>query len=223
MQDRNQPDFKNSIPWRIFRIMAEFVDGFEMVTSYQKSVSIFGSTRTKDGSHYYEDAKKLAAMFAKKGYTVVTGGASGIMEAANRGAFEAGGESIGYNIELPREQKPNNFLSKSIDFHYFFTRKVMLSFAAEAYIFFPGGFGTLDEFSEIVTLIQTKKIKKVPVVLIERSYWQPMLDWFKNTMLEKNGHISPEDLEIFYVTDDLADVVSFVDKSIKDWGLINLN
>jgi uncharacterized protein (TIGR00730 family) len=207
-------DFKNTITWRIFRIMAEFVDGFELVTNYHKTVSIFGSTRLRQNEPAYEEARQLAQLLGKKGFTVVTGGSSGIMEAANRGAHEAGAESIGLNIQLPHEQEINQYVTQSLNFHYFFTRKVMLAFAAEAYVFFPGGFGTLDELTELVTLIQTKKIRPVPIVIVGKAYWQPLLDWINNTLKVK-GYISPQDTEIYQLVDTAKEAYAIISRSAK--------
>ena len=207
-------DFKNTITWRIFRIMAEFVDGFELVTNYHKTVSIFGSTRLRQNEPAYEEARQLAQLLGKKGFTVVTGGSSGIMEAANRGAHEAGAESICLNIQLPHEQEINQYVTQSLNFHYFFTRKVMLAFAAEAYVFFPGGFGTLDELTELVTLIQTKKIRPVPIVIVGKAYWQPLLDWINNTLKVK-GYISPQDTEIYQLVDTAKEAYAIISRSAK--------
>ncbi|MEW5805433.1 MAG: TIGR00730 family Rossman fold protein [Patescibacteria group bacterium] len=208
-------DFRNTIIWRIFRIMAEFVDGFELISDYRKSASIFGSSRVKEDDFYYQEARKLAKRLGKAGFAVVTGGAAGIMQAGNQGAKEAGAESVGLNISLPHEQKPNPYTTKSINFHYFFTRKVMLAFAAEAYVFFPGGFGTLDEFSELTTLIQTEKMKPVPIILVGKDYWQPLIDWLKGTLL-KNEYISPKDLEIFQLVETADQAFELIQKSVKE-------
>ncbi|KKU47560.1 MAG: hypothetical protein UX66_C0010G0014 [Parcubacteria group bacterium GW2011_GWF2_46_8] len=195
-------DFKNPIVWRIFRIMAEFVEGFELITNYHKTVSIFGSTRLKEGDPSYEEARSLAQMLGKNGFTVVTGGASGIMEAANRGASEVNAESIGLNIKLPH------------NFHYFFTRKVMLAFAAEAYVFFPGGFGTLDELTELITLIQTKKIKPVPIIMVGGKHWQPLLDWI-NTTLKTGKYIDADDTKLYRLVNSAEEAYDIILNSIK--------
>ena len=187
--------------WRIFKIMAEFVDGFDFLRRYRLAATFFGSSRNTLSPKLYEEATVLAGLLAKSGFTVITGGASGVMEAANKGAKEAGGKSIGLNIRLPLEQKENNFLTDELTFNYFFTRKVMLSFASEVYIYFPGGFGTLDEFLEILTLIQTRKIKRVPIVLYGREYWTPVLELFEKQLLEKYQTIDAEDLKLYQVVD----------------------
>lgn len=212
----NNFDFKNTITWRIFRIMSEFVEGFELVTNYRNTVSIFGSTRVKEGNRYYEEARKLAQLLGKEGFTIVTGGSSGIMEAASRGASEVGAESVGLNIILPREQEVNRYVTKSFSFHYFFTRKVMLVFAAEAYVFFPGGFGTLDEFSELVTLIQTKKIKAVPIVLVGKTYWPPLLRWFEEIMYKEGSYIDKDDMQIYQLVDSIEEAFEIVKKTKKE-------
>jgi uncharacterized protein (TIGR00730 family) len=185
-----------------------------LVTNYHKTVSIFGSTRLRQNEPAYEEARQLAQLLGKKGFTVVTGGSSGIMEAANRGAHEAGAESIGLNIQLPHEQEINQYVTQSLNFHYFFTRKVMLAFAAEAYVFFPGGFGTLDELTELVTLIQTKKIRPVPIVIVGKAYWQPLLDWINNTLKVK-GYISPQDTEIYQLVDTAKEAYAIISRSAK--------
>ncbi|MEK9176849.1 MAG: TIGR00730 family Rossman fold protein, partial [Patescibacteria group bacterium] len=156
--------------WRIFKIMAEFVDGFNLLRKYRLAATFFGSARTHLDERYYEDATVLAGRLSKAGFTIVTGGAAGIMEAASKGAYDAGGKSVGLNIELAAEQGVNQYLTDTFTFNYFFTRKVMLAFASEVYIFFPGGFGTLDEFLEIITLVQTRKIKRIPIILYGTSY-----------------------------------------------------
>ena len=171
----------SDITWRIFRIMAEFVDGFEFLSKSSREITVFGSARLKQKTHWCEEAEAFGTLAAKGGFTIITGGGPGIMEAANKGAFEAGGHSIGLNIELPLEQRANGYLTRGKGFHYFFTRKVMLSASAQAYVFFPGGFGTLDELFEMLVLIQTKKAQRVPVVVIGHAFWTPLLEWLKRT------------------------------------------
>ncbi|OGY39128.1 MAG: Rossman fold protein, TIGR00730 family [Candidatus Brennerbacteria bacterium RIFOXYB1_FULL_41_13] len=216
MKNNNQPDFRQTILWRIFRIMAEFVDGFGKIVDFPKSVSIFGSTRSRENNHWYQEARKLGAMLGKDGFAVVTGGASGIMEAGNRGAFEAGADSVGLNIQLPHEQESNKYLTDSLNFHYFFTRKVMLTYAAEAYVYFPGGFGTLDEFYELITLIQTKKIRKVPIVIVGKDFWQPLLDYMRNVVSEKYKNIDEDDMEIYQLVDTAEEAFRIIQKSVKE-------
>ncbi len=209
-------DFRRDFSWRIFRIMAEFVDGFQFLANFKKTVSFFGSTRFKENNHHYKQARKIASMFAKDGFTVVTGGGPGIMEAANRGAAEAGGESVGLNIELPREQHVNPYVKRSSTFHYFFTRKVMLDYAAEAYVFFPGGFGTLDEFFELITLVQTKKIKPVPILLIGKDYWGTLINWMYNHVYLQHHAVSKEDLNIYRLVDNEEEAYAELKKMIGD-------
>ena len=194
-------DFTKDEPWRIFRIMAEFVDSFETMSAQGPLIPIFGSARIKPDNPYYQSAEKLAALLVGKGYGILTGGGPGIMEAASKGAYEAGGNSVGLNIRLPMEQHPNPYQNVALDFRYFFVRKVCFIKYAVALVAYPGGFGTLDEFSEAATLIQTHKINHVPLVLVGRKFWQPMLDWFRNTLLLEFGAISPDDMNLFNLAD----------------------
>jgi hypothetical protein len=193
-------------PWRIFRIMAEFVEGFEELSTVGPAVSIFGSARTKEGDKYYELARKTAYEVSKAGFGVITGGGGGIMEAANRGANEAGGLSIGLNIELPMEQVPNKYQNLSLHFRYFFCRKVMFLKYANGFVVMPGGFGTMDELFESLVLIQTLRQVYFPVILMCGEYWKGLIDWIKKVMLDKHGYISPEDLDVFTIVDDPAEV-----------------
>lgn len=199
--------------WRIFRIMAEFVSGFQFIGHLKKVVSIFGSARLSENSPYYQDARRLGYLLGQAGYKVVTGGGPGIMEAANRGDFEATGKSIGLNIQLPFSQRMNKYVTSGIGFHYFFTRKVMLAAAAQAYVFFPGGFGTLDEFSEIITLIQTKKMASTPVILMGVDYWQPLLDWIENIVYKKIEGVHCEDMGIYTLVSSPEEAVRLIKKS----------
>jgi uncharacterized protein (TIGR00730 family) len=200
-----QVDFRKDFAWRIFRIMAEFVEGFQFIANFKQTVSFFGSTQFPEDDHHYKEARRLAGMLARDGFTVVTGGGPGIMEAANRGALENRGESVGLNITLPHEQRVNPYVRKAQSFHYFFTRKVMLDFAAEAYIFFPGGYGTLDEFFEIVNLIKTKKIKRIPVVLVGKDYWGTLINWMYSHVYEQHQAITKEDLGLFKLADTVEE------------------
>ncbi|EKD33369.1 MAG: hypothetical protein ACD_76C00043G0003 [uncultured bacterium] len=201
----------NDITWRIFRIMAEFVEGFELLSTTKKEISIYGSTRAKQGSPPYEEARKLGRLLGKAGYTVITGGGPGIMEAGNRGAYEAGAESIGLNIQLPKEQRTNPYITKSHGFHYFFSRKVMLAASAQAYVFCHGGVGTLDEFLEILTLIQTKKMQRVPVICLGKEFWLPIVDGiFKKHLYDKYKTISPEDLALITVVDSAQEAFAII-------------
>jgi hypothetical protein len=210
----NADDFTQNINWRIFRIMAEFVEGFEFLSKLHKEVTIFGSTRATSASRYYQIAKQLGFMLGKNGYTVITGGGPGIMEAANWGAFESGGESVGLDISLPMEQRRNQYVKQSMGFRYFFTRKVMLSASAQAYVFFPGGFGTMDELYEMVTLIQTAKMSdQVPVILVGRSFWTPMLKWIEREMWENNRYIEKDDMKILQIVDTADEAFRIIKKT----------
>jgi uncharacterized protein (TIGR00730 family) len=202
--------------WRIFRIMSEFVDGFQFLSDVHHSVTIFGSARLPVTDPRYEQARRLGGMLAQRGYTVVTGGGPGIMQASNQGASEAGGRSVGLNIELPHEQRSNPYVKQSKSFHYFFSRKVMLDFSADAFVFFPGGFGTLDEFFELVTLRQTGKLHNaVPIVLIGRDYWAPLCEWLRQTLLQTFHTIAPADLTIWTLTDDLDEAMRLIDAGVQ--------
>lgn len=206
-----EEDFRKTFPWRIFRIMAEFIDGFSFVADFKKAVGIFGSSRTPAEDYYYKEAKKLAGLLAKAKFAVVTGGGPGIMEAANRGAFEAKGESIGINIQLPEGERRNEYVKKAVSFHYFFTRKVMFSFACQAYVFFPGGLGTLDEFFEMITLVQTKKLPKpVFVIAVGKEYWAPLLDWLEKELYRKRGAVNKKDLLIFKLVDSAEEAFKII-------------
>lgn len=205
-------------PWRVFRIMAEFVEGFDVMGRLGPAVSVYGSARTPRDASAYEQARQLGHDLVGKGFAVITGGGPGIMEAANRGAFEAGGTSVGLNIVLPREQKSNPYLNVSINFDYFFARKVMFVKYAMALVCFPGGYGTLDEFFETLTLIQTQRAKPSPVVLVGKPFWEPLIEWFKATLLEGYRTISPEDLDLFLVTDDVNEVVDHIVRTCPERG-----
>ncbi len=198
--------------WRVFRVMAEFVDGIEQLSPLEPAVTIFGSARSKPGDRYYTMAEQMGRMLAEEGFTVITGGGPGIMEAANKGAFEAGGQSVGLNIVLPFEQKLNPYTTIHINFRYFFVRKVMFVKYAMSYVIFPGGFGTMDELFESLTLIQTDKIKPFPVILVGSQYWTGLLTWINDTMLSE-GMILPEDRYIFTLVDTPADAVEIIRNS----------
>lgn len=201
--------------WRVFRIMSEFVQGFELLRDHGKAATFWGSARLQPDNKYYKDAEELAARLAKKDFSIISGGGPGIMEASNVGAFKVGGRSVGLNIQLPFEQKLNPYTNESLNFDFFFSRKVMLAFAAEVYVYFPGGFGTLDEFFEIVTLIQTKKIEPIPVVLYGKEFWEPFIKVFKEDLLEKHATISPEDLDIFYLVDSVDEAMKYIQKEVR--------
>ncbi|GJQ58943.1 MAG: TIGR00730 family Rossman fold protein [Candidatus Scalindua sp. AMX11] len=204
-----EPDEKTS-PWRIFKILADFISGYEFLKRYDLAVSIFGSARRGFEDEVYLEAQKLGHKLAKVGFAVITGGGPGIMEAANKGAHEAGGKSVGINIQLPAEQKTNPFVKESIAVNYFFVRKLMLSFASEVYIFFPGGFGTLDEFFELITLIQTKKSKPIPIILVNREYWSPLLEWLRKDVYEKDHAIDKEDMELYRLVDSADEAFQLI-------------
>ncbi|MGQ9655825.1 MAG: LOG family protein [Thermodesulfobacteriota bacterium] len=197
--------------WRMFRIMAEFVEGFERLADTQPAVSIFGSARAMPQDREYQMTERLAQLLVERGYSVITGGGPGLMEAANKGAAQAGGHSIGLNIELPLEQRPNPYANIQLNFRYFFVRKVMFVKYAMAYVVMPGGFGTVDELFEAITLIQTRKIKPFPVILMERGYWDGLFQWLRGTVLER-GKISPGDLDIIQLVDDPEDAVEIVER-----------
>ena len=208
-----RPDeFKHTDPWRVFRIMGEFVEGFDELATLSRGIAIFGSARTRPDDPDYQAAQETGALLAAKGFAVITGGGPGIMEAANRGAFEAGGLSIGCNIELPFEQRPNAYQTLSLTFKYFFVRKMMFVKYSTGFIIFPGGFGTFDELFEALTLMQTKKIRNFPIVLFGRQYWTGMLDWLRAEVLH-GGKINEHDLDLFHVTDSPAEVVEIVMRS----------
>ncbi len=205
-------DFTSKDTWRIFRIMAEFVEGFEMLAKIPPAVAIFGSARALPGSPAYEKAQAVARLLASNGYSVITGGGPGVMEAANRGASEAGMTSVGLNIELPLEQKPNIFANKLVNFRYFFVRKVMFVKYSIAFVILPGGFGTLDELFEAITLIQTRKIKPFPVILVGKEYWKGLLDWIGDALLREKM-IGVEDLDILKTVDTAEEVLHWVQDS----------
>ncbi len=206
-------DFTLGESWRIFRIMGEFVDGIEALHDLGPAVSIFGSARTSSDDPVCKTAEEIAALFAAKNFAVITGGGGGVMEAANKGAIRSGGKSVGLNIKLPFEQKPNEYANVQIEFRYFFVRKVMFMKYASAYVALPGGFGTLDEIFEVLTLVQTKRIKPFPIILVGSAYWQGLFDWIK-TQMRDTHRISPEDLDLVQIMDDPKDIVKAVQKVV---------
>jgi uncharacterized protein (TIGR00730 family) len=208
-------DLAKSDTWRVFRIMAELVEGFEALNGIGPAVTIFGSARSQPGSPYYNKCLKVAEHLAQDGFAVISGGGPGVMEAANKGAQNANGVSVGLNIELPLEQAPNSFQDVRVEFRYFFVRKLMFVKYAVAYVIFPGGFGTMDELFEALTLIQTKKIRSFPVVLVGRDYWQGLIDWMKSSVLAQ-GNISLEDIELLHVVDEPEEVCAIINKRYKD-------
>jgi uncharacterized protein (TIGR00730 family) len=205
-------DFRSGSSWRIFRIMAEFIEGFEFLADLKKEITILGSARTAQGSHWYEQARKLGQLLGKDGYTIITGGGPGIMEAANRGANEVKAESVGINIQLPKEQRINPYVTKGKGFYYFFTRKVILTVSAQAYCFFPGGYGTLDELMEILTLIQTKKMCHIPIVLVGKEHWTTLFEWVKSKLLD-DGYIDETDMHLFTIVDTAEEAFAIISKS----------
>jgi len=207
--NRDVIDFTKEDPWRVFRIMAEFVDSFEMMSKVGPAVSVFGGAQMPPTDPWLAKAEELGRLLVKTGYAVITGGGPGIMEAANKGASEAGGISVGLNIELPHEQKPNPYVNRLLEFRYFFVRKVCFVKYASGFILFPGGYGTLDEFFESITLIQTERIQRFPIVLMGREHWSGLADWMREKLLD--GHlIGPGDLELFHLADDPREAVEFI-------------
>ena len=212
LDSRGPSDWVHTDPWRVLRIQAEFVEGFGLLADLPHAVSIFGSARTKPDNEEYDLAERIGSALAEAGYTVITGGGPGIMEAANRGAVKAGGISVGLGIELPFEQSLNDHVDIGIEFRYFFVRKTMFVKYSQAFVVLPGGFGTLDELFEAITLVQTKKITRFPIVLVGTAFWGGLLDWVKNQMLPA-GKISQEDLDLVHLTDDPDEVVEIVKRA----------
>jgi len=229
VEPKDRTDWRQSFHWRIFRIMAEFIDGWQFLTDFRKTVTFFGSARTQPGEHWYKEAMRLGSMLAESGFHIITGGGPGIMEAANRGAFEAYenasvtdkpkiGDSIGLNIKLPFEQRINRYVRKAVAFHYFFVRKVMLSYYAQAYVYFPGGYGTLDEMFELVTLVQCKKVPPIPIILVGKEYWSDLFVWIKNRVLDEYKGIDPEDLNIMQIVDSADEALRIIKASPERTG-----
>jgi uncharacterized protein (TIGR00730 family) len=212
-------DFTSTDPWRVFRIQGEFVEGFDALHNLGPSVAIFGSSRLTPDSPYYKAAELTAQLVSRKGLNVITGGGPGIMEAANKGAYEDEGVSVGCNIELPMEQVPNNYQSISLHFRYFFVRKMMFVKYSVAFVIFPGGYGTIDELFEALTLVQTEKIEHFPVILFGSKYWAPLVDWVKSTMLAE-GCISKGDLDLFTITDDPEQVAKIIENNCRAQGYL---
>jgi uncharacterized protein (TIGR00730 family) len=207
-------EIKSQDSWSIFRIMGEFVSGFDKLATIGPCVSIFGSARTHPDNKYYKMAEEIAASLTEQGYGIITGGGPGIMEAANKGAKRAGGKSVGLNIILPHEQSSNIFIDedKLITFDYFFVRKVMFVRYSQGFIGMPGGFGTFDEFFEALTLIQTEKIGRFPIVLVGKSFWGGLVDWLKNVVFERQGNVNEDDFELFHLVDDPQEAVDIIDE-----------
>jgi len=202
-------NFTKEEPWRIFRIMSEFVDGFEGLADVKNAVSIFGSSRSNPKDHYYKLAEKTSYELSKAGYSIITGAGKGTMEAANKGAKKAGGLSIGLNILIPLKQKPNRYITRLLEFKYFFCRKVLFAKYSRAFVVFPGGFGTLDEFFEAVSLIQTQRVEPFPVILVGKDYWRGLLKWLSEKPIKK-GSIYKSELSIFSVTDKPTEVINII-------------
>ena len=218
---KNWNEVKTNDSWALFKIMGEFVGGYEKLSKIGPCVSIFGSARTKPDDKYYQLAENIANKLADHGYGVITGGGPGIMEAGNKGAYNAGGTSVGLNIVLPFEQHDNPYIDsdKSIDFDYFFVRKVMFVKYSQGFVVMPGGFGTLDEFFEALTLIQTKKIGKFPIILVGTDFWSGLVDWIKGTLLKDYGNISPDDLHLVDLVDTEDEVLDILDNFYKKYNL----
>lgn len=210
---------EDDLSWRILKIQSEFVKGHDFLRGYNKAVTIFGSARNGFKDSVYEEATKIAGLLAKDGFTIFTGGGPGIMEAANKGAKEAGGESVGININLSGGEKAterkNQYVTEAESFDYFFTRKVILSFASQIYIAFPGGFGTMDELFQMLTLVQTGKVSPTPILLINKEFWSPLIDWIKTSFYEKNNSISKKDLDLFHLFDTAEEAHKFITDSVK--------
>lgn len=219
-EDKDWHEVKSSDSWAIFKIMSEFVDGFEKLAKIGPCISIFGSARTREDNKYYKMAQEIASLLVQSGYGVITGGGPGIMEAGNKGAHIAGGTSVGLNIELPFEQHDNPYIDsdKSLDFDYFFVRKVMFVKYSQGFVVMPGGFGTLDELFEAITLIQTHKIDTFPIILVGTKFWGGLVDWIKNTLLSE-GNISAKDLDLIHVVDTADDVTDILNAFYKESGL----
>jgi uncharacterized protein (TIGR00730 family) len=209
LERQPRPDFLDSDPWRSLRILSEFVEGFDALAEVGPAVSVFGSARTKPDHRYYKQARQLGRQLAENGYAVITGGGPGIMAAANRGCQDGGGLSIGCNIELPMEQGLNPYVDLGVEFRYFFARKVMFVKYADAFVIFPGGYGTLDELFEALTLIQTNKVQDFPVILMGTDYWTGMLEWIRGSLLAEAA-INPEDVDLLRLTDDPAEAVDII-------------
>lgn len=207
-------EFKEQDTWRMFKIMSEFVEGFEALRDIRPAVTVFGSARTQESDKDYQLARQIAASLSKKGFSVITGGGPGIMQAANQGAHEAGGRSVGCNIELPFEQKSNPYVNLPVDFHYFFIRKVMFLRYTSAVVVLPGGFGTMDELFEVLTLVQTHKIDPFPIILVDREFWQGGLDWIKKSLMG-NKYIDPDDLKIFQLVDTPEEATKIITQYYK--------
>ncbi len=212
---RTEPTSIHELSWRIFRIMAEFVDGFQLLSETKKEVTFWGGTQVPRESVWYKFAEELSFKLAKDGFTIITGGGPGIMEAGNKGAKEAGGTSVGFNILLPKEQNLNAYVNKGHSFHYFFSRKVIMASSAQAYVFFPGGFGTLDEFFEIVTLVETGKMQKTPIICVGSEFWNGLFDWMKAIQRDKFHTIHNADINLIKIVDSVDEAFKIVSRSAE--------
>lgn len=212
-RSQSEPTDIHQLSWRIFRIMAEFVAGFQLLSETSREVTFWGGTQIKRGSHWYNVAEELGEMVAKNGFTVITGGGPGIMEAANKGAKQGKGVSVGFNIQLPREQSLNKHVTKGYAFHYFFSRKVMMAASAQAYVFFPGGFGTMDEFFEIITLIQTGKMQKTPVICVGKEYWNGLFAWIKKVQRDQFQTVHQADIDLVQLVDTADEAFAILETS----------
>ncbi len=223
--NRQWAGLKGENSWTMFKVMAEFVDGFETLNKLDPCISIFGSARTKPDHKYYKLAVDVGERLVKEGFGIITGGGPGIMEAGNRGAYNANGLSVGLNIDLPFEQSHNPYIDpdKNLDHRYFFVRKVMFVKYAQAFVVLPGGFGTLDELFEVLTLIQTKKIDEVPVILVGSEFWEGLKDWIVSVMLEREGNISPKDLDLIPIVDEPDEIVKIIHDFYKEAGKLKPN
>ena len=217
MKNKKWTNHNGDSAWRMFKIVAEFADGFDRMERFGPCISIFGSARTKENNPYYDLTVKTAEKLVKEGYGIITGGGPGIMEAGNKGAWNMKGKSVGLHIVLPKEEAANKYVdpSRIFMFRYFFARKVMFIKYAQAFVYMPGGFGTMDELFEVLTLVQTKKIAHGPIILMGKSYWTGLIEWIKSTMLAKENNINPDDLNLFHITDDPDEVVKIIKAHYK--------
>lgn len=220
-KDKKWSHHQGNSAWRMFKIISEFADGFDRMENFGPCISIFGSARTKEENPYYQLTVTIAEKLVKEGYGIITGGGPGIMEAGNKGAWNKKGKSVGLHIVLPHEEGANKYVdhNKIFMFRYFFARKVMFIKYAQAFVYMPGGFGTLDELFEVLTLVQTGKIEKVPIVLVGKAYWSGLIDWIKSTMLAKEHNINPNDLNLFHITDNPDEVVKVIKQHYKKAAL----
>jgi hypothetical protein len=220
-KDKKWSHHQGNSAWRMFKIISEFADGFDRMENFGPCISIFGSARTKEENPYYQLTVTIAEKLVKEGYGIITGGGPGIMEAGNKGAWNKKGKSVGLHIVLPHEEGANKYVdhNKIFMFRYFFARKVMFIKYAQAFVYMPGGFGTLDELFEVLTLVQTGKIERVPIVLVGKAYWSGLIDWIKSTMLAKEHNINPNDLNLFHITDNPDDVVKVIKQHYKKAAL----